>query len=135
MMFLMKRGLTSTALAAALLGLSLSPLLSAQDSQQPVPDAPSPQPQQAPLSSLSGPIKPGGGAGTETSGSADLPNSNAPANQPAAPPPPKPQDQSPPPEFDNPEQIGQRLKLYTNYINVPVTVKDSNGKLVAGLTW
>ena len=139
----MKRGLRSTALAAtaaaALLGLSLGPLALAQDPQQPVPDAPAPQPQQAPLSSLTGPIKPGSGTGAETSGSADMPPgapaANTPAPKQAAPPPPKVQDNTPPPEFDNPEQIGQRLQLYTNYINVPVTVKDTKGKLVPGLTW
>ena len=94
------------------------------------------------MSSLTGPIKPGGGAGPETgtSGSGDVgpgaPGANTPQPSQAAPPPsPKPQEQGPPPEFDNPEQIGQRLQLYTNYINVPVTVKDSKGKLVAGLTW
>jgi VWFA-related protein len=137
MMFLMNGGLRWTAVAA-LLGLSLSSVALAQDSQQPVPDAPAPQPQQAPLTSLTGPLKPGGGAGPETSGSADMPPGAPAANTPApkqAAPPPKAQDNTPPPEFDNPEQIGQRLQLYTNYINVPVTVKDTKGKLVPGLTW
>ncbi len=139
----MKPGLTSAA-ATAFLGLIFSPLALALQAQEPsqVPDAPAPQPQQAPLSTLTGPIKPGGGAGPETgtSGSGDVqpgaPAANTPQPKQAAPAlPPKPQDQTPPPEFDNPEQIGQRLQLYTNYINVPVTVKDSKGKLVAGLTW
>src|SRR5215472_853555 len=81
-----KSGLKMTAVAA-FLGFSLSAIVVAQDSrQQPsqVPDAPAPQPQQAPLTSLTGPIRPGGGAGTEsnTSGSADLPmNGNAPGTQ------------------------------------------------------
>ena len=59
----MKPGLKMTAVAA-LLGLTLSPLAVAQQPSQ-VPDAPAPQPQQAPLTSLTGPIKPGGGAGRE----------------------------------------------------------------------
>jgi len=137
-----KPGLTSTAVTA-FLGLTLSPLALALQAQEPapVPDAPVPQPQQAPFGNLTGPIKPGGGAGPEsgTSGSGDVqpgaPAANTPPPKQAAPPTPKPQDQTPPPEFDNPEQIGQRLQLYTNYINVPVTVKDTKGKLVAGLTW
>lgn len=131
--------------AAAVLSLNLSLLALAQQPQQPpqqppgVPDAPAPQPQQAPLTSLTGPIKPGSGTPAEsTSGSADV-QPNAPATQQpprqATPPPPKAQDQTPPPEFDNAEQLGTRLKLYTTYVNVPVTVKDSKGKPVAGLTW
>jgi VWFA-related protein len=137
-----KAGLTSTALAA-LLGLSLSPLGMAQETQpqpSPVPDAPSPQPPQAPLTSLSGPIKPGGGAGTQgTSGSADLPmNGNATgATQPPKPatPPQQELQQPPPQEIQNPEELKNVYVLHTTFVNVPVTVKDTKGKLVAGLTW
>ena len=137
-----KPGLKMTALAA-LLGLGLSPFAGAQDSQQKpsqVPDAPTPQPEQAPLTSLTGPIKPGGGAGTEsnTSGSTDLPmNGNAPNTQ-AAPKPAAPQQevqQTPPEDIKNAEQLGTIIHTYTTFVNVPVTVKDSKGKLVAGLTW
>ena len=128
---------------AALAGLILTPLGAlAQDTQQPsqVPDAPAPQPQQAPLTSLTGPIKPGSGAGTETSGSADLPmNGNAPSTQPGAktaPPPPQNVPQTPPPqEIQNPEELKNIYVIHTTFVNVPVTVKDSKGKLVAGLTW
>jgi len=133
-------GSKKTALAA-LLGLTLSPLALAQSTQQPpsqVPDAPTPQPDQAPLTSLTGPIKPGGGAGTEgTSGSSDLPmNGNAPNAQPATKPPPQAQPQQPPPqEIQNPEELKNVYVLHTTFVNVPVTVKDSKGKLVAGLTW
>lgn len=131
----MKPGLT-TALAA-LLALNLIPMARAQDSQQPVPDAPTPQPQQTPLSSLGGPIKPGGGAGTESS-SGDVPP-GSPADQPPAPkqatPAPPKQDQTPPPDMANAEQLSTIIRTYTTFVNVPVTVKDSKGKLVAGLTW
>ena len=138
----MKDGLRTTALAA-LLGLSLNLLaLAQQPQQQPsqVPDAPTPRPDQTPLTSITGPIKPGGGAGSETSGSADLPmNGNTPAANQAAPKPatPAPQDvqQTPPQEINNPEQLGTIYHTYTTFVNVPVTVKDSKGKLVAGLTW
>src|SRR3954454_11565224 len=90
-----KPGLTLTALAA-LLGWSLSPwALAQQTQQQPLPDGPKPQPDQAPLTSLTGPIKPGAGAGEETgtSGSSDLPmNGNSGGTQQAPPPPVPPQN-------------------------------------------
>src|SRR5579863_3826273 len=130
-------------LALALLpGLALAPLLAlAQEQQQPsqVPDAPSPQPQQNPLSSITGPIKPGGGAGSDasTSGSGDLPmngNAPAPAPKPASPPPQEVQ-QTPPQDFSNPEELKSRFIIQTTFVNVPVTVKDTKGKLVPGLTW
>jgi VWFA-related protein len=35
----------------------------------------------------------------------------------------------------NPEDIGARLTLNVTFVEVPVTVKDTKGKLVAGLTW
>jgi VWFA-related protein len=127
----------------ALLALGLSPLGGAQESkQQPsqVPDAPTPQPDQAPLTSFTGPIKPGSGAGTEsnTSGSADLPmNGNTVVAPPAKPAAPSAQDvqQTPPEDIKNAEQLGTIIHQYTTFVNVPVTVKDSKGKLVAGLTW
>ena len=136
----MKPGLTKAAMAV-LLGLSLSPFVLGQE-QQPsqVPDAPAPQPQQGPLRSVTGPIKPGGGAGMEksTSGSGDLPmNGNTPtqaAPKPATPPPPQ-QNEPSPEDIKNAEQLGTIIKLHTTFVNVPVTVKDTKGKLVAGLTW
>lgn len=114
----------------------------AQETQQQpsqVPDAPAPQPQQAPLTSLTGPIKPGGGAGEDkdTSGSADLPMNGNTTVAPQAPKPataPQPQE-TPPQNIENPEQLGTIIHTYTTFVNVPVTVKDSKGKLVAGLTW
>jgi VWFA-related protein len=134
-----KPGLT-TALAALLIlvPIALVPVARAQDTQQPVPDAPAPQPQQAPLSSLGGPIRPGGGAGTESSSGDVQPGSPAdqpPAPRQTAPTPPKQQDQTPPPDVANAEQLSTIIRTYTTFVNVPVTVKDSKGKLVAGLTW
>jgi VWFA-related protein len=136
-----KAGLIMTALAG-LLAMNLSPFVLAQEEQQQpsqVPDAPAPQPRQAPLTDITGPIKPGAGAGTETSGSSDLPmNGNAPAAKvpaKATTPPPQDEQQTPPQEITNPEQLGTIIHTYTTFVNVPVTVKDSKGKLVAGLTW
>ncbi len=128
---------------AAFGGLLLTAMAAlAQDTQQQpsqVPDAPAPQPQQTPLSSITGPIRPGGGAGSDTSssGSGELPmNGNAPS-QPPKPASPTPQDvqQTPPQEIQNPEELKNIYRIQTTFVNVPVTVKDSKGKLVAGLTW
>jgi VWFA-related protein len=114
--------------------------LAQQTQQQPssLPDGPAPQPQQAPLTSLTGPIKPGGGAGPEAGGSSS--STAAPNQQPAqAPPPPKDEIQTTPPElpatgegFDKTETV---IRLNVNFVEVPVTVKDSKGQLVAGLTF
>jgi VWFA-related protein len=133
------------ALTAVLsLNLNVVPLALAQEPQQQpstVPDAPAPQPQQAPLTSITGPLKPGGGEGptsnSGTSGSGDVQpsNANTPASKQTAPKPVQPQDQTPPPDFDNAQQLATKLRIFTTYVNVPVTVKDTKGKLVPGLTW
>lgn len=133
----------------ALLSLTLSPCRAvfAQQQQQPapIPDAPAPQPAAAPslTDAVSGPIKPGGGAGTETtpsgSSSSDDIQGKIPQQQQATPataPAPAPLTQSqidqagPPPEIGMPD-----LHIYTTLVEVPVTVKDSKGQQVAGLTW
>ena len=123
----------------AILSLNLIPALMAQaPAQQPIPDAPAPQ-APVPLSeAASGPIKPGGGAGTETnpttSGSANA--DQPPAATPPPAPPVQPRDvQTSPPNTENPEQLGTILRLNVTYVEVPVTVKDSKGHQVAGLTW
>jgi VWFA-related protein len=132
-----KPGLKITALTA-LLSLNLAPLAQQSQQQPSLPDGPAPQPQQAPLTSLTGPIKPGGGAGPDTGGSSS--STAAPNQQPApTPPPPKDEIQTTPPElpatgegFDKTETV---IRLNVNFVEVPVTVKDSKGQLVAGLTF
>lgn len=132
----MKPGLTAIALTA-LLSLNLSPAVSAQQTQPPapVPDAPVPQ-KTTPLADAGGPIRPGSGAGTEStstgsSGSGEAVPTPPPANAPA----PKQEPQGPPPDFGNAEQLNTTIVLNATYVDLPVTVKDNKGKLVAGLTW
>lgn len=125
---------------AALLGLSLVPAGMAQSQQtqpqQPaqVPDAPAPQAKVPLIDAANGPIKPGSGAGSDedstSSGSVQQQTVQAPpAPKPVQPPP------GPPPDIATPEEIGARLVINTTYVEVPVTVKDSKGRTVAGLNW
>jgi VWFA-related protein len=137
-----KLGLTALALAALLnLGPALSPaaLAQQQQPQQPqqpaVPDAPAPQ-APPPLMGADGtPITPGKGVGTEpvpssasssTSATPPAPSSTAVA------PPAKDDFQTTPPEGAD---ALPTFHLNVNFVEVPVTVKDSKGKLVAGLTF
>ena len=138
----MKLGLSVMALAAL---LSSSPILGrvalAQQQQPAVPDAPAPQPH-PPLSGVDGPITPGMGAGDIPSASSS--SSGEPAQQQPAPSsqPPSSQGkdtfQTAPPEMP---AAGEGVKktadfiVNVNFVEVPVTVKDSKGKLVAGLTF
>jgi VWFA-related protein len=148
-----KLGLTAIALAALLSlsphsGLRLSPVAVAQQQQPTVPDAPTPQAPKPLASDVNGPITPGKGAGDTPSGPTS--SSNTPAPQQPAPSGPAPSSQAPtgqgkdqvqatPPEQpaagEGVDKISTTIHLYTNFIEVPVTVKDSKGKLVAGLTW
>ena len=101
--------------------------------QQPaVPDAPAPQ-SPAPLSDVTGPITPGLGAGTEH---ANTPNSSS-VQQPPSSAPSRPSEpiQTTPPEMPSPQELGTIIRLNVTYVEVPVTVKDNKGNLVAGLTW
>ena len=139
----MKLGLTAWPLAAILnLGLIVSPAAIAQ--QQPaVPDAPTPQPPPK-LSGADGTsITPGKGAGDEPTG----PTSSSAAPGDDQPPPPsslppstqgKDNFQTTPPEIPAPGETFAKpptIVLNVNFVEVPVTVKDTKGKLVAGLTW
>ena len=137
----MKHGLTAMALAALLnLSAILSPAGLAQQQQPAVPDAPVPQ-ARPPLTGMDGgPITPGKGEGTEQE-AAPTSSSTAPATAPSSQPPPaqtKDEVQTTPPELPPPgEGMAALTRIYlpVNFVEVPVTVKDSKGKLVAGLTF
>ena len=139
----MKLGLTAMALAALLSSsLFVSPAVLAGQQQPPVPDAPTPQ-APPPLSGVDGtPITPGKGGGEALPG----PNSssNPPAQQQPAPSSQAPstqgkdQVQSTPPEMPAPGEgmaTLTRFVVNVNFVEVPVTVKDAKGNLVAGLTF
>jgi len=127
-----------TAMALALLSCTFNLGQAAQAQQQtPVPDAPAPQAPK-PLSDVNGPITPGLGAGKETAATAsssdtgpqqDAPSNLAPATE------AKDNFQTTAPEALNAADLGTKIVLNTTEVTVPVTVKDSKGKLVAGLTW
>ena len=138
----MKLGLTALALAA-ILNVSLSPGAHGQQQpqqqqQQPaIPDAPAPQPP-VPLTGADGtPITPGKGVGTEQPGTTGSSSSTTAQPAPAAAAP----ILTPPPKDDvqmNPPAGAEKLvtfHLQVNFVEVPVTVKDTKGKLVAGLTF
>ena len=143
----MKLGLTPIALAALLssslfLSISLSPSAAAQQQQPAVPDAPVPQ-APAPLTGASGPITPGKGAGDELPGTTS--SSSSGTQQQTAPSTPAPvgqikdEIQTTPPELpaagEGVERMATVIHLNVTFVEVPVTVKDSKGKLVPGLTW
>jgi VWFA-related protein len=133
-----KLGFSAIALAA-LLGSSLSMTALAQQQQPPVPDAPEPQAPK-PFSDLGGPITPGKGAGDEATTSTSSSNPSGQQQEPATPAssPVKDTIQTTPPETpvagDGVDKVFT-LSKQVNFVEVPVTVKDSKGKLVAGLTY
>jgi VWFA-related protein len=146
-----KLGLTAIALAALLSlspnsHLSLSQAAVAQQQQPAVPDAPTPQAPKPLASDVNGPITPGQGAGETTPGPTS--SSNLPGQQ-AAPTNQAPSSQAPTNQGKDqvqttaPEQpaAGEgvesvtKLVVRVNFVEVPVTVKDSKGKLVPGLTY
>jgi len=130
-----KLGMMTLSLAA-LLNLGL---VAGAQQQAPVPDAPTPQ--ASPSLAGVGPITPGKGAGdTEVTG----PNSTTAPAQPA------PSTEAPPNHTNTPiqttppelpaagegvQKVAASISINVNYVEVPVTVKDSKGKLVPGLTW
>jgi len=130
------------AIAAALLfgfGLVVVLAISAQQQQPAVPDAPIPQ-APPPLPGVNGPITPG-------LGSAQAPSSSSVTGQQQpeqpTPPQPAPQSQQPVTQQGNtqttpPDEGINKLPTfiaYTNFVEVPVTVKDTKGNFVSGLTW
>ena len=130
----MNPGLKTRTLGALLTTGLLIGAAGAQQSQpqQPVPDAPAPQ-GAAPLSSVSGPITPGIGTNDESGSTPTSASDLGPAAQ--APPQKQEPIQQQPPENLNAEQLGTLIRVQTTYVEVPVTVKDTKGNLVAGLTW
>jgi VWFA-related protein len=137
-MKLLTSGLKAMALAALLTG-SVGALAQQQST---VPDAPTPQ--AAPLSEIKGQIAPGIGTnapsatpGGQTS-SSQTPATQAPSSQaPSA--EGKDDFQATPPEQpaagEGVAKTGAMFRVYTNFVEVPVTVKDDKGKLVPGLTY
>jgi VWFA-related protein len=140
------KAIITTALLGSILILSSG---APAHSQQSVPDAPAPQPA-APLSGVNGPITPGSGTPgiSSQSGSSDsrgitpTPPPNLPPQKPPVAQPPINEPAQPPSKPDNagepaPEEGGAALTKFVvnvNFVEVPVTVKDSKGNLVAGLT-
>ncbi len=119
------------------IGLVLASGILAQQQPATVPDAPTPQAPQ-PLPGVSGGITPGVVASepqtTPDSGSGPAAADQPPA-PPSTPPPAEPQAQ---PQATPPEQGSSAVatfRVQVNFVQVPVTVKDSKGNLVSGLTW
>jgi len=139
--------LTALVIFAPNTSLSLAPAAVAQQAQN-VPDAPTPQ-AVPPLSNVDGPITPGKGAGTEqpaadvsSSAATEQPQSESPNPTPAAQTPATPEKddvQTAPPEMpgagEGVSATSGLIHKRTDFVEVPVTVKDSKGKLVAGLTY
>jgi VWFA-related protein len=114
----------------------------AQQQQQALPDGPKPQvipdapkPQGLPVDT----VTPGRGTTSSSNGDSTSPDSTSPDSQENAVPNKLPgataqkedQEQPLPPEGQGPEFT---LHVRTNFVEIPFTVKDSKGNLVAGLT-
>jgi VWFA-related protein len=132
-------------------GLAQSPTL--LQAQQPVPDAPTPQVPQ-PMSDMKDHLTPGSGSQpTQQPAPSSAPSSSSSGNQSsddqpsgAQAPSSRPPATTGPDEFQTaapelPEAgkgvdaVTTVIRSYTNAVEVPVTVKDSKGQTVAGLTF
>ncbi len=124
--------------AAVLFGASLyGPMRAEGQQKSAVPNAPAPR-AAPPLADIAGPITPGQGATAPASSSSSSASSSqqAPASRPATPPPasqPASSVQTTPP-VEGSGAVAQFV-VNVNFVQVPVTVKDSHGRPVAGLTW
>lgn len=100
--------------------------------QQAIPDAPKPQ-TTLPVQG----VTPGLGTtaadpyATQSTSDTEGPGTSLPASKTAQ------KDEGPPPELPSAGQGAEAFTLHvqTNFVQVPFTVKDNKGKLVAGLTW
>lgn len=111
--------------------------LRAQQTQEPaVPDAPTPQ--AAPLSDIKNDVTPGKGVPDKPATSSSSATDD---QQPSLPSATKGPDtiQTTAPMMPKPGEAVERVKeaiiVNVNYVDLPVTVKDTKGKLVAGLTY
>jgi len=128
------------------------PQLHAQNNQQApsapgssVPAAPAPQsfntnpPGSLGLPRLLKQVTPGEGAAPPSSSNGTPAQSGAPAGSAAPPPAQAAPSNVPPPVMPAKGQSGSQaiytLRSRVNFVEVPVTVKDSHGQLVSGLTW
>ena len=111
-------------------------LCAQQTQEQAVPDSPTPQ--AAPLSDIKGQVTPGKGVPDKPIASSSSATDDP---QPSLPSAAKGPDtvQTSPPTMPKPGEAVERVKeaitVYVNYVDLPVTVKDSKGKLVPGLTY
>jgi VWFA-related protein len=132
-------------LLTALLALSLAGAAAAQDKQDDIPDAPSatrpipppppPSPRQEAEEESKPEVPPPNASGADLGG---IPRSTPDsANQPPAPPPMPPVKTVPagsvPRDADTGVDVGFTIRRVSNLVLVPVTVKDSDGRLVGGL--
>src|SRR5260370_8576199 len=106
----------------------------AQDAaqQQAIPDAP--KPQGLPMSGT----RPGMGAQRDLNGDdSTAPQETAPGTSLSQSPTAPRADEGPPPETPEAGQGPKAftLRVQTNFVEVPFTVKDNKGRLVPGLTW
>ena len=133
----MKVRLTLIAQAALLSSTLVAGPMALAQQQTPVPDAPAPQAPK-PLANVDGPITPGLGAGEEpTTPNSTSDNSSTPGAPSSQAPSTQGKDTFQPtaPEFLNAADTGTKITLNVTYVEVPITVKDPKGKMVAGLTW
>jgi VWFA-related protein len=105
---------------------------------QVIPDAPAPHSDKTPMPVFSG-VTPGIST-SPVSNNEDLKAPIASEPLPAdLPPQAEPTADQPAPELpeggEGPASVGSIVRVRTNFVEVPVTVKDSKGNLVPGLTW